>query len=225
MTITINHVLISLFSFLVGSIPFALIYVKILLGKDMRQFGSKNTGALNTLRIVSSEKGKKWGIFSFFIVFLLDALKAVLAVIIAQHFIPESELLALSLATFFSILGHNYSPFLKFKGGRGAASLAGIFLYLNPIVFLGWLTFILCFMFLVEIFMGGIISRKFVKNAVSEQIIGRLIGEIYTVWWISIFAPNLFIPGALGTILVVIAHKDRVKDQIKKLKENKYFND
>jgi glycerol-3-phosphate acyltransferase PlsY len=225
MTITINYILISLFSFLVGSIPFALIYVKFLLGKDMRTFGSKNTGALNTLRIVSSEKGKKWGVVSFLIVFAFDALKAVLAVIVAQHFIPENPLIAISLATFFSILGHNYSPFLKFKGGRGAASLAGIFLYLNPIVFLGWITFILCFMFLIEIFMGGIISRKFVKNAVSEQIIGRLMGEIYTVWWISIYAPELFIPAALGTFLVVIAHKERVKGQIKKLKENKYLND
>ncbi|MDD4738048.1 MAG: glycerol-3-phosphate acyltransferase, partial [Candidatus Pacebacteria bacterium] len=61
MNITIDYVLIALFSYIIGSIPFALIYVRLLLGKDMRQFGSKNTGALNTLRIVSHEKGKKWG--------------------------------------------------------------------------------------------------------------------------------------------------------------------
>lgn len=181
MNITIDYILIALLSYIIGSIPFALIYVRLLLGKDMRQFGSKNTGALNTLRIVSHEKGKKWGIPSFLLVFFLDAFKAVLAVIIATHFI-ESQVIAITLGTFFSILGHNYSIFLKFKGGRGAACLLGVFLYLNPIVFVGWIVLVLCFMFLIEIFMGGIINKKFFKNAVSEQIIGRMLGEIYAVW-------------------------------------------
>lgn len=224
MNITINYILIALLSYIIGSIPFALIYVRLLLGKDMRQFGSKNTGALNTLRIVSHEKGKKWGIPSFLLVFFLDAFKAVLAVIIATHFI-ESQVIAITLGTFFSILGHNYSIFLKFKGGRGAACLLGVFLYLNPIVFVGWIVLVLCFMFLIEIFMGGIINKKFFKNAVSEQIIGRMLGEIYAVWWISIFAPTLFYPALLGTILIIIAHRDRIKDQIKKVKAKKYFND
>ncbi|MDD3386685.1 MAG: glycerol-3-phosphate acyltransferase, partial [Candidatus Pacebacteria bacterium] len=177
------------------------------------------------LRIVSHNKGKVWGVISFILVFLLDALKAVLAVIIAQQLLPENIVLAITLGTFFSILGHNYSPFLKFKGGRGAASLLGIFLYLNPLVFVGWLIIVLCFMFLFEILSGGLVSKKFFKNAISEQIIGRIAGEIYAVWWISIFAGQLFIPAALGTFLVVIAHKDRVENQIKKLKEKKYFND
>lgn len=101
----------------------------------------------------------------------------------------------------------------------------GVFLYLNPIVFIGWIVIIICFMFLVEILMGGIISKKFVKNAVSEQIIGRVLGEIYAVWWISIFAPVLFYPALLGTVLIVIAHKDRIENQIKKIKAKKYFND
>ena len=224
MNITIDYILIAVATYIIGSIPFALIYVRLLLGKDMRQFGSKNTGALNTLRIVSHEKGKKWGIPSFLFVFLLDAFKAVLAVIIAMHFI-ENQVIAMTLGTFFAILGHNYSIFLRFKGGRGAASLMGVFLYLNPIVFIGWIGLVLCFMFLVEIFMGGIISKKFFKNAVSEQIIGRLLGEIYAVWWISIFAPTLFYPALLGTILIIIAHKDRVENQVQKIRTKKYFND
>lgn len=224
MNITIDYILISLLAYIIGSIPFALIYVRILLGKDMRQFGSKNTGALNTLRIVSHEKGKKWGISSFLFVFLLDAFKAVLAVIIAMHFI-DNQVIAMTLGTFFAILGHNYSIFLKFKGGRGAASLMGVFLYLNPIVFVGWIVLVVCFMFLAEILMGGIINKKFAKNAVSEQIIGRILGEIYAAWWISIFAPALFYPALLGTILIIIAHKDRIEKQIKNIKDKKYFND
>jgi len=216
--IEINYILVSLIAFLLGSIPFALVYVKLFLGKDMRTFGSKNTGALNTLRIVSHEKGKAWGIISFLIVFLLDAFKAVLAVILAMHFIPENPSLAITLGTFFSILGHNYSPILNFKGGRGAASLLGILLFLNWQVFLGWLITIVCFMLLFEIFLGGKVDNKFFKRAISDQIIGRLVGEIYVIWWVSLFAPNLYYPVLFGTILIVIAHKDRVIAQIKKQK-------
>jgi acyl-phosphate glycerol 3-phosphate acyltransferase len=224
MNITINYILIAIISYILGSIPFSLICVRLLLGKDVRQFGSKNTGALNTLRIVSHEKGKKWGILSFLLVFFLDASKAVLAVIIATHFI-ENQVIAMTLGTFFAILGHNYSIFLKFKGGRGAASLMGVLFYFDPIVFIGWVVIVACFMFLIEIFMGGIISKKFFKNAISEQIIGRLLGEIYALWWISILAPSLFYPTLLGTILIIIAHKDRIEKQVEKIKAKKYFND
>ncbi|HPX51993.1 MAG TPA: glycerol-3-phosphate acyltransferase [Candidatus Pacearchaeota archaeon] len=224
MNITINYILIAIVSYIIGSIPFALICVRLLLGKDVRQFGSKNTGALNTLRVVSHEKGKKWGIPSFLLVFFLDASKAVLAVIIATHFI-ENQVVAMTLGTFFAILGHNYSIFLKFKGGRGAASLMGVLFYFDPIVFIGWVVIVACFMFLIEIFMGGIISKKFFKNAISEQIIGRLLGEIYALWWISILAPSLFYPTLLGTILIIIAHKDRIEKQVEKIKAKKYFND
>ena len=216
--IEINYILVSLISFLLGSIPFALVYVKLFLNKDMRTFGSKNTGALNTLRIVSHEKGKILGVISFLIVFLLDAGKAVLAVILAQHFLPENPTLAITLGTFFSILGHNYSPILNFKGGRGAASLLGVLLYLNWQIFLGWLVIVICFMMLVEILIGGRVDKKFLKRSISDQIIGRLIGEIYAIWWVYLMAPSLLYPVLLGTILVVISHKDRVIDQIKNIK-------
>ena len=216
--IEINYILVSLIAYLLGSIPFALVFVKLFLGKDMRTFGSKNTGALNTLRIVSHEKGKALGIISFLIVFLLDAFKAVLAVILAMYFIPENPVLAITLGTFFSILGHNYSPILNFKGGRGAASLLGILLFLNWKIFLGWLVIVVCFMMLLDILLGGKIDNKFLKRSISDQIIGRLIGEIFAIWWISLVEPTLFYPALLGTALVIIAHKDRVAEQIKKIK-------
>lgn len=218
--IEINYILISLVAYLLGSIPFALIFVKLFLGKDMRSFGSKNTGALNTLRIVTHEKGNIIGLLSFILVFLLDAFKAVLAVIIALYFLPENPVLAITLGTFFSILGHNYSIILNFKGGRGAASLLGILLFLNWKIFLGWLLTVLCFMMLLEIFLGGKVDNKFFKRAVSDQIIGRLLGEIYAIWWVYLVEPTLFYPVLLGTILVVIAHKDRVVEQIKKIRKN-----
>ncbi|MFA5169470.1 MAG: glycerol-3-phosphate acyltransferase [Candidatus Paceibacterota bacterium] len=223
--LNINHILVSVISYLLGSIPFALLYVKLFLNKDMRTFGSKNTGALNTLRIVSHEKGKAWGIISFLIVFLLDASKGVLAVILANNLIPGNAVLLTTLATFFVILGHNYSIFLKFKGGRGAATFLGILLYLNWQVFLGWLGIVLFFMIIVEALMGRKFSGKLFKAAVSDQIIGRLIGEAVAVLWIYYFAPSLFFPTVFATILIIYAHKDRVLDQIEKIKNKKYLND
>jgi len=220
----INYILIAAIAYLLGSIPFALLYVRLLLNKDMRAFGSKNTGALNTLRIVSHEKGKMWGVISFLIVFFLDAFKGVLAVIIATKLMPDNIILAITLATFFSILGHNYSIILNFKGGRGAATLAGILLYLNWEAFLGWIVTIVCFMLMVETLMGRRVSLKFLKTAVSDQIIGRLIGEAYAVWWIYLFDPALFYPALLGTILIIISHKDRLIDQIKKIKNKTYLH-
>ncbi|MFZ3054660.1 MAG: glycerol-3-phosphate acyltransferase [Minisyncoccales bacterium] len=221
----INYILVPVISYLLGSIPFALLYVRLLLNKDMRTFGSKNTGALNTLRIVSHEKGKLWGILSFLVVFLLDASKGVLAVLLATYLIPENIVLAITLGTFFAILGHNYSIILNFKGGRGAATFLGILLYLNWQVFLGWLLIVLLFMFLFEAIAGRKISGKFFKAAVSDQIIGRLIGEAVAVLWIYFFTPSLFWPTLLATILIIYAHKDRVLDQIKEIKDKKYLND
>lgn len=213
--ININYVLVAFIAYLLGSIPFALVYVKLFLNKDMRTFGSKNTGALNTLRIVTHEKGKLIGVISFLIVFLLDASKAVLAIIIARNFIPENPALAITLGTFFAILGHNYSVILNFKGGRGAASLLGVMLFLNWKIFLAWIATVIFFMIVFEILLGGKIDGKLIKKAISDQIVGRLIGEIAALYTVYIIDPTLLYPILFGTILVVISHKDRLLEQIK----------
>ncbi|MFZ3057544.1 MAG: glycerol-3-phosphate acyltransferase [Minisyncoccales bacterium] len=214
--INLNYVLVAFIAYLLGSIPFALVYVKLFLNKDMRTFGSKNTGALNTLRIVTHEKGKLIGVISFLIVFLLDASKAVLAIIIATNFIPENPALAITLGTFFAILGHNYSVILNFKGGRGAASLLGVMLFLNWKIFLAWIATVIFFMIVFEILLSGKIDSKLIKRAISDQIVGRLIGEIAALYTVYIIDPTLLYPILFGTILVVISHKDRLLEQIKK---------
>jgi len=218
----INYIFIAIVSYLLGSFPFALWLVRIYTKKDLREGGSKNTGALNTLRIVSKEKGKAMGIIFFLLAFILDASKAVVAIIIAMNIVPSSPIWAVTIATFFAILGHNYSIFLKFKGGRGAASLMGVMLYLDWRIFFGWLLIVLCFMIIFELLMGG----KFnIKHAISEQIIGRLIGEVFAVYWIYFFNIFVFYPVAPATILVLIAHKDRIAEQVRKIRNKTYFND
>ena len=119
--------LFPLLGFLVGSIPFGFLIAKSQ-GIDIRQHGSGNIGATNVLRVV----GKKYGITCF----VLDFLKGLLPAAAAYYFLdpeaPQSGTwqVATGLAT---ILGHNYTPWLGFKGGKGIASSAGVLLALLPV--------------------------------------------------------------------------------------------
>jgi glycerol-3-phosphate acyltransferase PlsY len=123
-------------AFACGSIPFGYLAGR-LRGIDVRQHGSGNIGATNVGRVL----GKPW----FFVVFLLDAAKGVAAVLLGSALAPGApEWLrpALGLA---AVLGHNYCPWLGFKGGKGIATTAGVLAAVCPFAFawaLGaWLVF------------------------------------------------------------------------------------
>ncbi|MFA6252357.1 MAG: glycerol-3-phosphate acyltransferase [Candidatus Paceibacterota bacterium] len=220
----IIYVLIAIVSFCFGSIPFAYLFGKFILKEDLRKSGSKNTGALNTLRASSRKYGTFLGVVSFLFVFLLDAGKAVIASLIAIYLIPDI-VIAITIACFFAVLGHNYSPILGFKGGRGAASFFGIILFYNPKAFFGYLIILLACMFIGDVFAKRPINKAFFKKSVSEQIIGRLIGEVIGVFYIGLAAPTLFWAALTTTPLILIAHKTRISDQFKKFKNKSYLND
>ncbi len=130
--------LLCLSAYFLGSIPFALI-IALPQGIDPRKEGSKNPGATNVARLL----GKKWG----FLTFLGDSGKGILALLIAFLLTPYlafSKELILAGAGFFSILGHLFSIFLKFRGGKGVATTIGVFLILTPkAIFLSLLIFLL----------------------------------------------------------------------------------
>ena len=136
-------------AFLLGSIPFGLIIAKAK-GINIREHGSGNIGATNVLRVV----GKKYGITCL----LLDALKGFIPVVIAINLVriaghhpqlafefaqpwamelpPEKALvgqLCHILTALAAVLGHNYSPWVAFRGGKGVATSAGVFLALMPV--------------------------------------------------------------------------------------------
>jgi len=119
--------LFPLLGFLVGSIPFGFLIAKSR-GIDIRQHGSGNIGATNVLRVV----GKKYGITCFVLDFLKGLLPAVAAYQGIDGDLPLAGTwqVATGLAT---ILGHNYTPWLGFKGGKGIATSAGVLLALLPI--------------------------------------------------------------------------------------------
>lgn len=139
----------SLISYLIGSIPTAYIFGKVLKGIDIRKFGSGNVGATNALRVL----GKRVGIT----VLILDMLKGFLVItLLGPNISKKTSLISEDL--FFVILGiscifgHTWTIFLKFKGGKGVATTLGILLgfatrlpELKPILFMVVLTWLLIF--------------------------------------------------------------------------------
>ncbi|NTW49844.1 MAG: glycerol-3-phosphate acyltransferase [Chlorobiales bacterium] len=125
-----NLIALAAISYLIGSVPFAYIFVRLKLRQDVRQLGSGNVGAMNSFEVTGS---KLIGI----LVGLGDALKGVMAVMIAQQLFGDA-LLPKMVATLLVMLGHNYSVWLKFKGGRGLATAAGATLLFVPSVPLLW---------------------------------------------------------------------------------------
>ena len=111
--------ILSLLSYLLGSIPFGFLLTKIFLKKDIRETGSGNIGATNVLRT-----GNK---FLGYSTLLLDILKAVLPIIYVKLNYPEFIYIC-SLSVF---LGHVFPIWLKFKGGKGVATYVGMLIILN----------------------------------------------------------------------------------------------
>ena len=120
-------------AYLIGSIPTGLILGKAIWHKDLRQYGSHNIGATNAWRILGSKAG--------ILIFLLDFIKGQLGVMLAGCVLGTPG--AMVLGGFFAIVGHMFSPFLGFKGGKGVATGLGVLAALMPkitaIVFIVWL--------------------------------------------------------------------------------------
>jgi len=189
-------------SYLLGSLPNGL-YVANLKGVDIRNEGSKNTGATNVFRVM----GPKFGI----LVLILDALKGFLPLIIAEKFGIKGNILV--LIGVIAVVGHTFSPFLNFKGGKGVATSLGIFLYLAPIPMV-----ITLLMFLIVV---GITKYVSLGSVLASVILPLLI----------LFIPvneNLgnkvvvFIISALLGSYIIYKHKANIQ-RLKNGTENKFY--
>ncbi len=109
-------------SYLLGSIPFGLILVRIFRGEDVRLSGSGNIGATNVAR-----SSPALGVLTL----VLDALKGLAAVALTRAFFPGRNTLA-GMAALFAIVGHMFPIWLKFRGGKGVATALGSFALLAP---------------------------------------------------------------------------------------------
>jgi len=118
------YLITAVLSYLLGSIPFGYLLVRVFRGEDVRASGSGNIGATNVAR-----RSKALGIATL----LLDAGKGFAAVLLAKSLFagPHQQLL-LTAAAFFAVLGHLFPVWLKFRGGKGVATSFGSFVLIAP---------------------------------------------------------------------------------------------
>ncbi len=127
-TIPMIFVVIPIAGYLLGSIPFGLILAKILGGRDVRKAGSGNIGATNVARVA--------GPFAGILTLILDVAKGAGAVLLAAQFSLGSTLWMM-VAGLCALVGHCFPAWLKFRGGKGVATAAGVFIVMSPLAFLG----------------------------------------------------------------------------------------
>ena len=185
------------FAYLVGAIPFGLLIAR-LKGVDIRAVGSKNIGATNVFRCV----GKGWGVLTF----VLDAAKGLVPALVfpwlqGQCGLPVPQGLAGSfglLCGIAAILGHNFPVYLKFKGGKGVATSAGVVLGVAPAaVGLGLLGWVVLF--------GA--TRYVSVASIGAAAIVPLAG-----WWLYAQA-GLFLPVVLTLlgVLIIARHAKNIQ--------------
>lgn len=194
--------LFTIIAYFMGSLPNGL-YVSKLKGIDIRNEGSKNTGATNVFRVL----GAKYGI----LVLVLDALKGFIPLILSEIFGIKGNYLVLIGVT--AVIGHTFSPFLNFKGGKGVATSLGVFLYLTPIPML--ITLVIFFVIV------GI--TKYVS-------LGSIVASIVLPMLILIMSPNekigskmvVFIISALLGSYIIYKHRTNIQ-RLKNGTENKFY--
>jgi len=195
----VTYILIFTAAYLIGSIPWGFILAKIN-GIDIREHGSGNIGATNVLRTL----GKKWGIPCF----ILDFVKGLAPVmitksLIASGVIDESADFATVLAAFGTVIGHIYTIFLKFKGGKGIATSAGCLIALAPCpLIIGLIIWVISFYTSRYVSLASIAAAASLPlNALLCNALGigtrTLTAEIYLL--------------ALLGVLAIYRHKSNIK--------------
>ena len=118
------YLITAAIGYLLGSIPFGFLLVRIFKGEDVRASGSGNIGATNVAR-----KSPVLGVGTL----LLDAAKGLAAVAVARAlFAGPHQQLVMTVAAFFAVLGHLFPVWLKFRGGKGVATSLGAFILITP---------------------------------------------------------------------------------------------
>ena len=177
----INLIIVALYSYLLGSIPFGLVLTKIFLKKDIREIGSGNIGTTNVLRT-----GKKSLAVA---TLMLDLLKGYFSIIISFTYFEN----LISFSALMCFIGHIFPVWLKFKGGKGVATYLGVILALSYKFFLifGITWLVLSFLF---------------RYASLSSIISSLIVFVYSYFFINNFSLILFI----FFVIIVYTHRENI---------------
>jgi glycerol-3-phosphate acyltransferase PlsY len=189
----VNLVLAAALGYLLGAIPFGLLIGRATRGIDIREYGSHRTGATNALRTLGTRAAA--------LVFVLDVAKGVAAVLLAQALFGSGDLgeWAGAVAGFAAIVGHNWSVFIGFTGGRGVATSSGA---------LGAVS-IWTIVILAPIVVGIIWRTRYVSLG---SISGGLLAPVITaaLWAVGAATVPAIVYALASGLLVTVAHADNI---------------
>ncbi len=185
---------LALFSYLLGSISFAVVVSRLMGLKDPRSFGSKNPGATNVLRTGNKTAAA--------LTLLGDAAKGWLAVYVAAYVVRQTALpsvvvAACAVAVF---LGHVYPIFLKFKGGKGVATALGVLLGLNP-----WLALATAGTWLIIVYVSRYSSMAAIVSAIFAPLYYLLGGNV--AWELD---PAIALAIVVISVVLLFRHKANI---------------
>ena len=185
-------VVVLVLSYLIGAFPSGLVIGKLFFKKDIRQYGSGNTGATNSFRVLGRPAG--------FVVTFLDIFKGFITVFFPLWFPVHADGIISTFFTnglivgLFAILGHVYPIYLKFNGGKAVATSAGVVLGVNPLLLL----------VLAIIFFGILKIFKYVSLSSIIAAICCVIGSVIIHDYI------LLGMSALVSIILIIRHRTNI---------------
>ena len=190
--------IVVLVAYLIGSIPFGYLIVRHKVGADVRESGSGGTGATN----VSRRAGKAAGVFTL----VLDALKGVLAIIVAQIITGESGSTIdwlTAAAAIAVIAGHIFPVWLRFRGGKGVATGVGVFLMLAPIAtFCAAIIFVVVVTITKYVSLGSMVAAAIIPLFVWMDMV--FIKPITDLW-------PLLTAAVVGAMLIILAHRGNIR--------------
>jgi glycerol-3-phosphate acyltransferase PlsY len=186
--LTIHEILFVIFSYLLGSIPCGFIIYYLTEKKDIREKGSGNIGAANVLRT----KGKKAAIATL----LFDVLKGVLPIVYGMKYFDSPVVVICGGAA--AVIGHLFPIYIKFKGGKGVASLAGVFLFYNFPAVIVFLVF----------FLSAFAFTKYVSAGSTAGVAAVFFYTLFT----DIVEVSMLV--FILVILIIIKHGSNIKRMI-----------
>ena len=199
------YIVYLIFVYVLGSIPFAWIIAKVFKNVDIRKYGSGNPGATNVYRTIS----KPLGVLTL----ILDVLKGFIPVYLVPYFwnlntakesvFINSVVYYIIIVSLLVILGHVFSIFLKFKGGKGVAVGLGVFLAINPIATLCSLT-----VFMVVVVLTKYVSLSSIFASITLPI-GMYFFSNHNI--IKSSSYELLIFSVIVVLLVIIRHISNIK--------------
>ena len=176
--------LIPVAAYLLGSIPFGVILARLFGGTDVRKAGSGNIGATNVARVVGPVAG--------ILTLVLDTAKGAAAVFLAGQLSNHSATWMM-IAAFAALVGHCFPIWLKFKGGKGVATAAGVFIVLSPLACAAALA-----LFVLVVILWRYVSLGSISAAAAMPLL------MYFLWTPRHAPPLVITVGTLAAALLII---------------------